>query len=89
MKDPDKVLLPSCDFVLITFGEDESVDRIMFTLLDDLPLDRDHGSVIVGQRLLVGDFGAKCRFGSRSQLPDRIEDGLVELIQLSSLQFPV
>jgi hypothetical protein len=27
--------------------------------------------------------------GSRSQLSDRIEDGLIELVQLSSLQFPV
>jgi hypothetical protein len=46
MKDPDKVLLPSSDLVFIGFGEDESVERIPFTLLDDLPLDLGHGSAI-------------------------------------------
>jgi hypothetical protein len=38
VKDPDKVLLPSCDLVLIAFGKDESIDRAPFTLLDHLPL---------------------------------------------------
>ena len=39
VKDPHKILLPSSNLVLVTFGEHESVDRIPFTLLDDLPLD--------------------------------------------------
>jgi hypothetical protein len=38
VKDPDKVLLPSCDLVLIAFGKDESIDRAPFTLLNHLPL---------------------------------------------------
>ena len=37
----------------------------------------------------MGRFRARYRPGSRSKLSDRIEDGLVELIQISSLQFPV
>ena len=46
MKDPDKILLPNCNLVLIAFGEDESVDDIPFTLLDDLPLDLAQSSAI-------------------------------------------
>jgi hypothetical protein len=46
VEDPDEVLLPSRNFVLIGFGEDESVERIPFTLLDDLLLDLGHGSAI-------------------------------------------
>ena len=46
MKDPQKVLLPSSNFVVITFGEGELVDRIPFALLDDLPLDLIQGPAI-------------------------------------------
>ena len=46
MKDPDEILLPSNNLVLIGFGEDESVDRAPFTLLDDLPLDLGQSSVV-------------------------------------------
>ena len=46
MKDPDQILLPSSNLVLIAFGEDESMDRIPFTLLDDLPLDLGESSKI-------------------------------------------
>ena len=88
VKDPDKVLLPRSNFILVTFGEDESVDRIPFTLFDDLPLDLDQSSAIedVGKRIAVR---AHCQPGSRSQPSNRIENRLVELFQLPSLQFPV
>jgi hypothetical protein len=39
VKDPDKVLLPNCNLVLIGFGDDKSVDRVPFTLLDNPTLD--------------------------------------------------
>jgi hypothetical protein len=45
LKDSDKVLLPSRNLVLITLREDESGDRIPFSLLIDLPLHRNQGSV--------------------------------------------
>jgi hypothetical protein len=37
LEDPDQVLLPSRALILVVLGEDESEDRIPFTLLDDLP----------------------------------------------------
>jgi hypothetical protein len=46
VKDPDKVLLPSSNLVLIAFGEDESINCIPFTLFDDLALDLGHGPAI-------------------------------------------
>ena len=46
MKNPDKILLPSRNLVLIALGEDESVDRVPFPSLAHLPLDRGHGTVI-------------------------------------------
>ena len=46
VKDPDKVLLPSDNLVLISLREDESGDCVPFALLDDLPLDLRHSSVI-------------------------------------------
>jgi hypothetical protein len=39
MKDPGKVLLPSCNLLLVTLREDESGYRVPFTLFDDLFLD--------------------------------------------------
>ena len=39
VKDPDKILLPRSNLVLITLGEGESMYRIPFALLDDLLLD--------------------------------------------------
>ena len=88
VKNPEKILLPSSNLVLIAFGEHKSVEGVPFTLLDDLPLD-------LGQRSTIDNGGkwitprAHYRSGSRCQPSNRIEDGLVELIQLSSLQFPV
>ena len=48
MEDPDEVLPPSRNLLLITLREDESDHSIPFTLLDDLPLDLCQGSVIEG-----------------------------------------
>ena len=87
-KNPDKILIPSSNFVLIAFGEEESVDGIPFTLLDDLPLDLGQSSATESISELVAS-GARFRPGSRSKLSNCIEDGLVELIQLPSFQFPV
>jgi hypothetical protein len=46
LKDPDKVLPPSRNLVLIALREDESGERIPFCLLGHLPLHLRHGSVI-------------------------------------------
>jgi hypothetical protein len=46
MKEPDKVLLPSSNFILVVLREDESEDCILFALLADLPLHLSHGSAI-------------------------------------------
>jgi hypothetical protein len=44
VKDPDKVLLPSSNLLLITLRENKPDDSIPFTLLDDVPLDPRQGS---------------------------------------------
>jgi hypothetical protein len=46
VKNPEKVLLPSRNLILIALGEDESMESIPFALLDDLSLDSGHRSVI-------------------------------------------
>jgi hypothetical protein len=46
VKDPDELLLPSGNLVLIALREKESGDRVAFTLLDDFPKDIRHGSAI-------------------------------------------
>ena len=46
VKDPDKILLPGSNLTLIALGEDESMYRIPFALIDDLPLDIGQGSMI-------------------------------------------
>jgi hypothetical protein len=46
MKDPDKVLLPSRNLILVALREDEPGERLPFTLLDDPLLDIGHGSAI-------------------------------------------
>ena len=46
MEDPDEVLLPSRNLVLITFGVEESGGDTSFTPFNDLPLDISHGSAI-------------------------------------------
>jgi hypothetical protein len=81
----EEVLFPSRNLLLIALREDESGHRISFTLLDDLPLDPRQGSAI-------GKWIARRAyrwFDSQSQISDRIQDGLVELIQPSPLQSSV
>jgi hypothetical protein len=46
VKNPEEVLLPSRNLLLVAFCEDEPGHRISFTLLDDLPLDPRQGSTI-------------------------------------------
>jgi hypothetical protein len=46
MKDPDKVLLPTHNLVLLGLRADKSGDRIPFALFDDLPLNTGQGSAI-------------------------------------------
>ena len=46
VKDSDKVLLPTGDLILVALREDESEERVSFTLLDDLPLDPSQGTTI-------------------------------------------
>lgn len=79
MKDPDKVLLPSSNLVLIALREDESGGCISFTLLDDLRLYLGHSSAI--ETLESRLPGVRItRSGSHSQISNRIENGLVETI---------
>ena len=42
MKDPEKVLVPTSDLVLVCLREDEPQNRIPFTLLVDIPLHLGH-----------------------------------------------
>ena len=46
MENPDKILLPRGNLALIALGENESMYRIPFTLLDDLPLDLGQSPII-------------------------------------------
>jgi hypothetical protein len=46
LKDPEKVLFPTRNLVLISLRADESGDRIPFALFDDLPLNPGQGSAI-------------------------------------------
>ena len=46
MEDPDKVVPPSRNPVLIALRVDESGDRAPFTMLDNLALDPGYGSTI-------------------------------------------
>lgn len=47
MEDPDQVLPPNGILFLIALREDEPGECISFTLLEDEPLDLDHGSGIM------------------------------------------
>ena len=46
MKEPVQIRFPPRDFFLVVLGVDESGDRISFALLDDLPPNRRHSSVV-------------------------------------------
>jgi hypothetical protein len=50
VKDPDKVLIPSSNLILIALREEEPEDYIPFALLTDIPLHLGHGSAIDGHR---------------------------------------
>ena len=85
VKELDKVLLPSGDFVLISLRENESDEWVSFTLFDHLPLDLCHGSAI--ETSVSGPLGVRSAgYYSRSQISNRIEDKLVEFFQLPSIQ---
>jgi hypothetical protein len=79
LKDPHKVLLPTTNLILVVLGEDESKYCTPFTPLDDLLLHLYQGSAIetsVSRSLGVHITG----FDSRIQVPNCIEDGLVDFI---------
>jgi hypothetical protein len=88
VKNPDKVLVPSCDLILVTLREDEPEDYIPFPLLIHLPLHLGHGSAIHSTSKWVTLHPYR-RPGSRSQIPNRTQDGLGELVQLFPDQPPV
>ena len=88
MEDPYEILLPRGDLSLITLGENESMHRAPFSLLDDLPLDIGQSSAIENLHKWI-TLRVHYRFGSLSQSSNRIQDGLVELIQSLPLQFLV
>ena len=46
MEDPDKILPPSGDFVLVALHAGEPGNYVPFTLFDHLPLDLGQGSAI-------------------------------------------
>ena len=56
MKNPDEVLLPSCDLLLVTLREDEPGHCIPFALLDDLLLNPPQRPVI--ETLVSGSLAA-------------------------------
>jgi hypothetical protein len=55
LKDPDKVLLPSCNLVLIVLGQNKSEDSVPFTSFDNLLLHLCQGSAI--ETLVSGSLG--------------------------------
>ena len=46
MEDPDKILLPRGDLVLVALCKEESGDHVPFALLGALPLDLGYGTTI-------------------------------------------
>ena len=85
-KNPVKVLHPSSNLILIVLHGDHSGKS--FTLLGEFPPDLGHSSAI--ERSVSGSPGVHIRYcGSRSQTSNRMENGLVEFIQLSPIQSPI
>ena len=85
-KKPVKVLHPSSNLTLIVLHGDHSGKS--FTLLGEFPPDLGHSSAI--ERSVSGSPGVHIRYcGSRSQTSNRMENGLVEFIQLSPIQSPI
>ena len=67
---------------------DESGGHIPFALLEDLPLNLGQGSAIEGISKWIAQQTRR-QFGLRSQTSNRLEDGLIELIQSSTFQSPI
>ena len=84
VKHPEKVLLPSGNLVLVSLREDKSGECVSFASLDHLPLNLGYGSAIE-----TSARNARCQSGSRSQTPNRFEDGLIEVIQILPFQSSV
>ena len=88
MEDPDEVLFPSRDLVLVALSKDESQHCIPFTALDDLLLYLRHGSAI--KTLASGLLTVSCRYsGLPGEISDCIQDSPGESIRLPPLQPPV
>jgi hypothetical protein len=82
VENPDEVLFPSHNLLLIALREDGPGHRISFTTLDDHPLDPRQCSAIgrwITRRAYLW-------FDSQIQISNRMEGGLVEFIQPSPLQ---
>jgi hypothetical protein len=88
MKDPNKILVPGSDLILVALCKDEPEGYIPFPSLVHLPLHLGHGSTIDSIGKWITRHPHR-RLGSRSQIPNRIQDGLSELVQLLPDQPPV
>jgi hypothetical protein len=54
LKDPDEVLPPNCNVLLVDFPVENPRGHVPFTLLGDFLLDRDHSSAIEISANLAG-----------------------------------
>ena len=71
MKDPNKVLIPRDNLILVALRKDEPDHHISFAPLIHVPLDINHGSMINGH--LLRWIGVLRRWsGSRRQVSNRI-----------------
>ena len=89
MEDPNKVVPPSGDLVLIDLRVKDSGGHISLFLLDDFPLDIGYGSAKGAS--ISGSLGVHIvgMAHVRSQLADRAKDRPAERIQPCSFQSPV
>ena len=88
VKNPDKILLPTRNLVLITLRMDEPGEWIPFIVLDYLPLNLGHSSTVEDISEWITRY-VHYWSGSRSKMSNCVEEGLTELVQSSALQFPV
>ena len=88
MEDPVEVQPPGGDLRLIVLRVENSRDRISVTPPDDASLNLGHGPAITnfGKRMTRD---AHRWLNSRSQLLNRLEHRLTELVHLSSVHPPV
>jgi hypothetical protein len=89
VEDPDKVLVPTHNLVLIALRKDKPEDHIPVASFINIPLHLDHGSVIDTPVGCSVTHHPHRLFGSRSEIPNRIENGLVEFVQPFPIQSPV